>query len=380
MKVLYLQYTSPRRYPPLLRSARIFRAKGCSVVFGVPSFVDPAENASLAAEADVDVRPLRAGRDSADKAGYVCFVARAEGLIRRERPDWVYLSDLYTTPAGLFAPRAVRLAYHEHDAYSTGEPSAWVRALLKARAALCRRADLVVVPNRERLRILQEETGADPAKCSCVWNCPSVTEVPASRPLAREVTGVLRIVYCGTIVPERVPEALLGALPENAWLDLVGYETIGSPGYARHLVSLGQALGAGRRVSWHEPVTRRKELSDYISGADAGLALLPAVTHDINLRHMLGASNKAFDYLACGVLPIVPDRPDWREVFVDPGYALAASVDGPAGLSGALAWIAAHRTEVSDRARAGQARILSDWNYEKQFAPVAARMIPGGSP
>ena len=56
---------------------------------------------------------------------------------------------------------------------------------------------------------------------------------------------------------------------------------------------------------------------------------MPRSTENINLRHMVGASNKAFDYMACGLPLLVTDLPEWVTAFVEPGYARACNPDDP---------------------------------------------------
>jgi hypothetical protein len=89
---------------------------------------------------------------------------------------------------------------------------------------------------------------------------------------------------------------------------------------------------------------------------------------------MAGASNKAFEYLSCGVTPLVSDLPDWRRMFVDRGYALSCNPTDAGSIAGALHWAAGHRDVVREMASRGWARLRADWNYESQFAPVLAAM------
>jgi hypothetical protein len=49
---------------------------------------------------------------------------------------------------------------------------------------------------------------------------------------------------------------------------------------------------------------------------------MPKVSEDINMQAMVGASDKAFDYLACGLALLVSDLPDWRAIYVEAGYGL----------------------------------------------------------
>lgn len=88
------------------------------------------------------------------------------------------------------------------------------------------------------------------------------------------------------------------------------------------------------------------------------------------MRHMTGASNKIFDYMAAGAVPIVSDVPDWRQMFVDAGYALAcdpADVASIAGVVGRLLDAPGLREQIAGRNRA---KIAAEWNYDTQFEPV----------
>jgi glycosyltransferase involved in cell wall biosynthesis len=89
---------------------------------------------------------------------------------------------------------------------------------------------------------------------------------------------------------------------------------------------------------------------------------------------MTGASNKPFDYLACGLPVLVSDLPDWVAMFVAPGYGLACNPSDPDGLAANIAWFETHRDRGRAMGRAGYERIERDWNYEAQFAPVLDRI------
>lgn len=101
---------------------------------------------------------------------------------------------------------------------------------------------------------------------------------------------------------------------------------------------------------------------------------MPMTTADVNHRHMVGASNKAFDYLAQGMALLVSDLSDWRAAFVEAGLARPCNPDDPASIGAALSWFASNRDEVRAMGERGRQRILDEWNYECQFAPVLAAL------
>ena len=186
----------------------------------------------------------------------------------------------------------------------------------------------------------------------------------------------LRIVFCGSINSERLPLAVVEALARagtSATLDVAGYETVGSRGYVAALAAHARNLGVEQRVRFLGTVSEN-DWSGVFEQCDIGLALMPMASSDENMRHMAGASNKPFDYLSCGIAPLVSDLPEWRRTFVEPGYALACDPSHVESIATTFEWAAAHRAAVREIAMRGWERLRLDWNYESQFAPVLDAM------
>ena len=94
---------------------------------------------------------------------------------------------------------------------------------------------------------------------------------------------------------------------------------------------------------------------------------------------MTGASNKPFDYLACGLPLLVSDLPDWREMFVAPGYARACDPSDAENVAAALRWFVENPGAARAMGERGRQRIAADWNYERQFAPVLSELTKGAA-
>ena len=101
---------------------------------------------------------------------------------------------------------------------------------------------------------------------------------------------------------------------------------------------------------------------------------MPVHTEEVNERWMRGASNKTFEYLARGVPVLVSDLPEWKATFVDSGFGRACTPDDPGSIADALKWFAEHAEDARRMGERGRQRILSEWNYERQFEPVLERM------
>jgi hypothetical protein len=95
---------------------------------------------------------------------------------------------------------------------------------------------------------------------------------------------------------------------------------------------------------------------------------------------MVGASNKPFDYLACGLALLVPNAFEWQDFYIRPGYGLSCDPDSVESIIAAIGWFMDHRTETHAMGEAGRQRILNDWNYETQFAPIKDMLASPGLP
>jgi glycosyltransferase involved in cell wall biosynthesis len=226
-----------------------------------------------------------------------------------------------------------------------------------------------ILPNQQRLECFVASIKVDPQRTICVWNCPRQDEVQPARDKTRK--PLLSLYYHGSIGSHGLPKTILEAMAQCPnvvqRLDVVGYETIGTEGYLKQFQQYATKLRLDHLLHIYPPQTRHK-LWGMMSSSSTGLAMVTGT--DINLRMLVGASNKAFDYLAAGLSLIVPDTPDWQAMFVKPGYGLACNPDDTASLVNAFSWLAEHPVETYEMGELGRQRILEDWNYERQFAPV----------
>jgi len=373
--VVYLQYTNPAVYPPIQHSAGILAEAGWNViVLGIS--VSDVERLEFPRHPRIEVRLTNPSKPGwSQKLHYLRFCAWALGWIVRRRASWVYASDALTAPLGWLASHlpGVRVVYHEHDSPPRGGQSRFMQGVLGFRRRLLRRAAIVVAPNDERGRLIAEDAGA-PMRVVSVWNCPR--QVEAASPARRDSTPEAWVVYQGSIVPARVPRALIEALTlvsPCVKLRVIGYETAGHVGYIAELQRLAASIGVSHRVEFMAAVPRH-ELLEWTDRSHIGLSLMPVHTEEVNERWMRGASNKTFEYLARGVPVLVSDLPEWKATFVDSGFGRACTPDDPGSIADALKWFAEHAEDARRMGERGRQRILSEWNYERQFEPVLERM------
>lgn len=365
-RILYVQYTEPAGYPPLEHSSQILARAGWEILFvGIESL--GTRDCVLRPHERIEIKRL--GWRSGGPLGplkYAAFHASVAAIARRFRPSWVYASEPLAASAALLIGKTenARLLYHEHDVAAHTD-SLFFQLVMKARRQLLRRADLLVVPGEERKAALGEAG----RRAHVVWNCPLQDEVAAAHPRAG---GTVRLVYAGSITPDRLPLTYIHALarlPAHVQLDVFGYTTLGRPAYAEELKAAAQQAGVGARFRYHGMMSTRLSLLRELNAHDIGIATVNVASTDESMQSLAGPSNKPFDYMACGLPFLVSDTPAWRELFVEPGYAVACDAADADSIVAAVSSMLdpARRASISGKARE---KIAKDWNYERQFAPV----------
>jgi glycosyltransferase involved in cell wall biosynthesis len=163
---------------------------------------------------------------------------------------------------------------------------------------------------------------------------------------------------------------MLALLPDDVLLKVAGYETVGSLGYVDTLRGRATLLDVSHRVEFVGAIPHRDELLKLSRSCEVGLALMPRRTVDDSMQAMTGASNKPFDYLACGLAVLVSDLPDWCEMFVKPQYGLCCDPADPASVATAVRYFYDNPRARREMAQRGRQKILAEWNYEVQFEKV----------
>jgi len=369
MRIVYIQYTNPAGYPPLEHSSRILASTGWEVLF-IGTGALGASQLMFPPHPNVSVRQLPFCQPGwRQKIHYIIYGIWVLAWVVAWRPRWLYASDLLSCPIALALTMipGLRIVYHEHDSPGCGSDSVFHATVLWCRRKLAARAMFCVLPNAQRAARFREEHPG--ATVRCVWNCPAREEIADANTRVRD--GEFWVVYHGSITPARLPLTVLHAmamLPADVKLRVIGYETTGYRNYLTDFVEEADRLGLKERLHIVGTLPNRKELLEWCTRSDLGLALMPLQTSDFNERTMAGASNKVFDYLSHGVPVLVSDCEAWRSMFVGAGYGLACVPDDPCSIASALRWLFEHREQGREMGERGRQRIAKEWNYETQFA------------
>lgn len=377
-RVLYIQYTNPGGYPPLEYSARILARSGWEVEFlGLKGrcaiTLDFAPHPRLSVK-----RMLYQSPGFVQKLHYMVYAFWCLWRVWRWRPDWLYASDTLAAPAVLLikALSKTKILYHEHDSPTPRMMrESWIfKYVLKTRLMLARNADLLILPNQKRLEALMQAAEAKSVS-RCVWNCPSFDSIPVALP-DRSTTGPLKVIYHGSIVPDRFGGYVLEAAARSGReieVRLIGYFPVEHENYLDELNRVAIDLGIKDRFSYLGPMSHH-EVLESSKDCHVGLAMLRIHDGDINMKHMVGASNKPFDYLSRGLALVVAPDPEWEGLYVRAGCAKTCPMNDADALAEVFRWMADHRDEVAEMGRRGHQMMLREWYYEKQFAPVLREM------
>jgi glycosyltransferase involved in cell wall biosynthesis len=373
-KALYIQYTNPACYPPLEHSSKILADAGWQIVFLGTGADRGADKLRFLSYPQIRVKqmPYCTVRQLR-KIHYLIYLIWVLIWTLGWRPRWVYASDPLVCPIAIWLKQLfkIKILYHEHDSPDESDRQlSWsAQFIRRARKLLGQRADLCILPNETRTQLFSKTTGRKD-NLFTIWNCPLKKD--AITPINFSKRDGLKVLYHGSIVPDRLPLSVIEALailPERVMLLLIGYETVGHEGYLTQLLSKASDLRIEKRVQYHG-LMQRQELLEFSRECDLGLVLMPNNTKNLNMQHMTGASCKAFDYLACGLPLLVSDLPEWKQMYVAPGYGLACNPDDPKSIAGAIQWYLSHLTEMKTMGAAGCRRIVNEWNYETEIAKI----------
>lgn len=368
-RILYIQYTNPAAYPPLEHSSLILAKREWDVLF-LGLRLDGVENLVIPDHSNILIKLLNSSSPGwQQKLHYLRYCLWVLFNTIRWSPKWIYSSDLLSCPVALlltFIP-GINVIYHEHDSPNNSSNSIFLYVCMIFRKILARRANICILPNEERAEKFLSETNVNKDKVFCVWNCPSKEEIISNYSLRNDKK--LWLHYHGSIVPTQLPTTLLNALvklPDYVNLRIVGYETIGHKGYVNSLKENADRLGIGSRVEILGIIYARDELLNLCAQSNIGLALFTKQTR----QPMVGASNKPFEYLSCGLSLLVANLPDWEITFVKPGYAVSCDPDDPESIASAIRWFISNPEKMREMGDQGRKKNLEDWNYERQLEPV----------
>ena len=268
------------------------------------------------------------------------------------------------------------------------------RIVMGARREVARRAEVCVLPNKERVEIFKRQTGTN-RPVECVWNVPGFNEI-GPRKKKPDPKEPLKLFYGGSLSPERLPlvlvEEIIG-LQGAIQLEIVGYPTYSAKDYMQTVNKLEQGSGP-KVITYHGVLAERKDLFQIADQCGAALCLMPMKGGDLNMRTMAGASNKPFDAMARGLAVVVSDLEEWKRIYLGigdreerieespkfrisesgMGYGIAINPESRESIRAGLEWMLNNREKIWEMGERGRQKIQKEWNYEGKIKQVFRRI------
>jgi glycosyltransferase involved in cell wall biosynthesis len=378
--IVYIQYTNPAAYPPLQHSSRIFAKAGKKVLFLGTGASGKANAFEFPLHENIKVWRWNYCKPGImQKIHYICFSIWACTIAWVYGAKWIYASDMFSCPAALIAKKifGLKIVYHEHDSPSSHSPEAnWFNKVqLYFRGIVARCSDIVIFPNKDRAEIYRQQTKRL-GEINIIWNVPSLEEIKLFS-AKRNKEKIL--FYHGSLNEILLPVSILDALSDldpDISLVFAGYSAGLKFDYAEWYLEQAKIRGLEGRVRYLGSFSR-KDLLDQCSNFMVGLALFPESSDNINIKFLAGASNKVFDYLACGLDLIITDTDDWRFLLAGSGVGYFCNSHDVEKISNAMKQ--AINKRISDingnYFLKVKSKVLQEWNYENQFHNVYQRVV-----
>jgi glycosyltransferase involved in cell wall biosynthesis len=180
------------------------------------------------------------------------------------------------------------------------------------------------------------------------------------------------VLYRGAIGPVNGAREAIRTVPLLAAETTLRLCGPGDPAFLRELEQLAIDEGVRDRVELAGFVPF-DELNRQTQRASVGLMLYQPV--DTNWTFIATANNKLFEYAACGVPALVPDRQAFQELLGGERFVELVDEKDPRSIGAAVGRILASPEAYEERCRLARRRFGEQFNYERAFQPMLARLL-----
>jgi glycosyltransferase involved in cell wall biosynthesis len=374
-------YLNPDYYPPTFNAVNILRRD-----FRIHLICRNHQAPFRQWPAEVEIRRLgeygaieqkKALSPLAKFREYRAFIQAARTAIEEIGPSVIYAWEPFAFAAFCRAGairRRIPMIYHLHE-LPEGDSSAasmqtWVRRYALKRARI---ADAMVFPEANRAAHYLRAAG-DSRPAIVVPNCPArdflaiaETEIAA---MAERRRRSRELIYVGLMAGDH---SNLEAVRALEYLPGARLQLIGRAGesFARELRQAAADLNAGERLAMPGSLPHT-DFAARASRASIGLAMYKPVSK--NLEYIASATNKLFEYAACGLPVIVPDLPNYRDFLCGEEWVAYADPYEPRSIAKAAESLLADRGGYARRSVAARRYFTERYHYERVFEPLLARI------
>ncbi|MBW4476369.1 MAG: glycosyltransferase [Tolypothrix brevis GSE-NOS-MK-07-07A] len=367
-------YANPDHYPPTINAVHLLAEHFDVVLIGrnqdPPHWEYPANVRVHRLGKYTSVRERERKSATTKLWEYINFVIKARSLLNDVSLIYAYDPFGYTAAyiCQLMQSRSISLIYHNHDLseqlFPLSSLSGWVH---RGEIKWVHKANIVVFPSQERALLFKRLTNFN-GQLMIVPNFPRKSyfrENPNFKNILSERFQQPQILLQGTISIQNSLLELIGSL---SYLDnLIELKLIGPlQEKDKHLMQdLANCNVVSERVKYFMPVPYN-ELTQHTWLATIGVCLYKKI--DINHQTMATASNKIYEYAACGLPVIVSDQPNYREHLSSEIWVRFADPDNPKSIASAVQDILSDFGEYQAMCLAARRAFEEKYNYESAFS------------
>jgi glycosyltransferase involved in cell wall biosynthesis len=380
--LLVVFYGNPDYYPPTYNAVSLLRSRfRVSVVSrrsetALRDWPDGVRVERVGpGRSTADIAVLSRARKLADLSEFVWAVRRA---LRAEAPRVVYAYEPHALVAATLAGCRAPIVYQRHEIEALERIDlrsldGWV---LRASLPASRRAKIVVFPEKSRAEYYQRSVPGLRTPV-IVPNFPlrAAFPEPSFDALLSARFARRQVLYRGSVGAANGLREAVAALPlispetGETTLRVCGRST---PAFLDELERLAAEKGVQGRVDFAGFIPFERLNRETLDGS-VGLLLYQAV--HLNWAYSASATNKLYEYAACGLPAVVPDRASYREMLGGEPWVELVDETDPRSIAAAITRILADRTRYDARCRAARRAFEERFNYEAVFAPLLDRIV-----
>ncbi len=392
MKILSAIYSHPEFYPPLLNAVDELAGEADEVIVlcrnvRETEYKYPPNVRVKALGQFVPIRQVEKSALYLKIFWFLRFFGSAVILgFKNNSAGTVYIgNDVMGAAIGITLKRLGfkgKVVYYCHDLLDISVQSWYSVMRLAKKIELSQNGeiDLLVIPNLERARILNQSF-KKPAEFNVVPNYPSKTQYSG---YSQADLNRIKMTHLGTRIKEGdrlvvrsgglilIGETLEAAalLPET--IKFLVLTNLISPEIRQKLDTQLDELNLKDRFFFFENLNN-DQFYQLTAACDAGLALYD--NKNINNRNMATAGNKLYLYVKYGLPVVSSNQPDFVEILSRHPVGLAVNPDSPAEIANG---ISAVLSESSYR-NAARKMFEKEWNFTTGFSEARARILALGN-
>lgn len=318
-----------------------------------------------------------AGRSAAEKLEeFASFCWAVRRAIDATKPTVVLAYEAHALSALRVARCSRPIVYQRHeveemDQIDRRSLSGWIH--LHARRA-SKDVALLVFPEAGRARYYQRHVDVR-AEVLVIPNFPLLSSFPTPQieSLVEARKAATQVFYRGAIGPANgIREAVraMAFVAPSRTLKLAGSI---APAFQRELSDLASELALRDRVVFDGFVPSFDELNKRTQYGAIGLMLYQAAS--ANWSNVASATNKLYEYAACGVPAIVPDRADFHDLLDGEEWLRFVDPSDPRAIGETVEEMLSDWSSYTRMCLAARRRFEERFNYEVVFGPMMERIL-----